>query len=640
MADGDVEEETPAVEPVKPKDAPAEATEEKPAATEVTAGPDPMSMPPHGTEVFVSKIPREATDAQVRSFCETAGEVFDIRLTKDPGNPGQNKGYAFMLFKEKDGATAALSQLNQTELPDFPGKKVTIVKSEVKNKLFIGNMPREMTKEAILGIFSAECKGDSLMIESVSPQIPVPHRGIEGMDLMLDKESPGHNRGFGFLEFYNHTAAEAARRKLGRADYRLGDRQITVKSIYIGNLPDNAVEGDLKNIFSAYGKITGLSLLKDPQDQNKLRNYCFLHYEDRLSALKAIEECEISKQELNGKELQVHMARPQTQRDQEAATGGYSEGYGNQASYGGGRGGGYSSREGRGGGGGGGGYGTGSYAVQAGRGGYGASGGRGAARPSYGASAGYGARGGGRAGYGGGHGQAAYAGGIVDDGYDGYGYDYGEGYEEDYEEEDYSSYGYGGYAQAAGMGGMIPMIMPGGQIAYVMPSAAGMVGGMGGSMGMMVDPSQMAAAGAPPRRAAPGRAAGGAAASEHHGGQYAERGGRGGGGYGAASAPGRQAGYGASAGAGSAYGESRRAPAAPSGGGGYVAGRGGRGAAYGQSIAAGRGAASYGSARGVVDSAVEKACDEEKSNQRQARCKDERERFSTKPPIAFACFSG
>ncbi len=45
------------------------------------------------SQVFISKIPREATDAQLLSFCEQLGhKVHSTRLSKDPGNPGQNKG--------------------------------------------------------------------------------------------------------------------------------------------------------------------------------------------------------------------------------------------------------------------------------------------------------------------------------------------------------------------------------------------------------------------------------------------------------------------------------------------------------------------------------------------------------------------
>eukprot|EP00955_Chlamydomonas_euryale_P066794 359650-Chlamydomonas_euryale.AAC.1 len=120
-------------------------------------GPDPMSLPPHGTEVFVSKIPREATDAQLLSFCESTGhKLHSVRLTKDPGNPGQNKGYAFAVYTDRDGATDALTKLNQTELPDFPGKKLTLARSEVKNKLFVGNIPRTMAREDVLEKINSE----------------------------------------------------------------------------------------------------------------------------------------------------------------------------------------------------------------------------------------------------------------------------------------------------------------------------------------------------------------------------------------------------------------------------------------------------------------------------------------------------
>eukprot|EP00983_Pelagomonas_calceolata_P097582 1158265-Pelagomonas_calceolata.AAC.2 len=44
---------------------------------------------------------------------------------------------------------------------------------------------------------------------------------------MVDKET-GASRGFGFLEFYNNAAADAARRYMLRPDFRIHDREITV----------------------------------------------------------------------------------------------------------------------------------------------------------------------------------------------------------------------------------------------------------------------------------------------------------------------------------------------------------------------------------------------------------------------------
>lgn len=44
--------------------------------------------------------------------------------------------------------------------------------------------------------------------------------GLEALELMMDKENPECNRGFGFLTFYNYACAEAARRKLAESEYQ------------------------------------------------------------------------------------------------------------------------------------------------------------------------------------------------------------------------------------------------------------------------------------------------------------------------------------------------------------------------------------------------------------------------------------
>jgi hypothetical protein len=71
----------------------------------------------------------------------------------------------------------------------------------------------------------------------------------------------------------------------------------------------------------------------------------------------------------------------------------------------------------------------------------------------------------GRGGYSGGRGR----GGYESYGYESYGYeDYGGeayGYEEGYE-----GYGYGGYGGYGGGGALVPMVMPNGQVAYMMTS--------------------------------------------------------------------------------------------------------------------------------------------------------------------------
>lgn len=139
--------------------------------------------------------------------------------------------------------------------------------SQVKNRLFVGNVPREITRGELKEIFDAEVKG------------------IVEVELLMDYDHV-YNRGFCFLECYNHAAADAARQTLSRPDFRysesflrnpfelvdcrIKDRSVTVtwaeprkmdadqekvKSVYIGNLPESATESKLKDIFKAYGDV-------------------------------------------------------------------------------------------------------------------------------------------------------------------------------------------------------------------------------------------------------------------------------------------------------------------------------------------------------------------------------------------------
>lgn len=48
--------------------------------------------------MFIGGLAKSATDAQIKEFCEAAGEVFNLRCTKDPGIPGKNRGCVIISF--------------------------------------------------------------------------------------------------------------------------------------------------------------------------------------------------------------------------------------------------------------------------------------------------------------------------------------------------------------------------------------------------------------------------------------------------------------------------------------------------------------------------------------------------------------
>ncbi|EGC30079.1 hypothetical protein DICPUDRAFT_50943 [Dictyostelium purpureum] len=59
------------------------------------------------------------------------------------------------------------------------------------------------------------------------------------------------------------------------------------KSVFVGNIPYEANEQDLIDIFSGAGKVVSFRLLED-KEKNKLRGYGFCEYENAESALSAI----------------------------------------------------------------------------------------------------------------------------------------------------------------------------------------------------------------------------------------------------------------------------------------------------------------------------------------------------------------
>ena len=54
------------------------------------------------------------------------------------------------------------------------------------------------------------------------------HAGVTDMRLMMEKENAS-NRGFGFVEFFNKSAAEAARKRLSSPDFKIKGHTLNVK---------------------------------------------------------------------------------------------------------------------------------------------------------------------------------------------------------------------------------------------------------------------------------------------------------------------------------------------------------------------------------------------------------------------------
>jgi RNA recognition motif-containing protein len=120
--------------------------------------------------------------------------------------------------------------------------------------------------------------------------------------------------------------------------------------IYVGNLPYTATEGDVSDLFAAYGPVERVKIITD-RDSGQSKGFAFVTLGDQSQLNAAIEG--LNDQDYQGRALRVNASEPREARP--SGGGGYGGGGGGYTGGGGGNrgggGGGYG-----GGGGGGGGY--------------------------------------------------------------------------------------------------------------------------------------------------------------------------------------------------------------------------------------------------------------------------------------------
>ncbi|KAL2345239.1 hypothetical protein Fmac_006524 [Flemingia macrophylla] len=260
-----------------------------------------LALPPHGSEVYVGGIPQKVSEEDLRVFCESVGEVSEVRIMKGKESNGA-KGYAFVTFKTKEWASKAIEELNKSE---FKGKRIKCSASQAKHKLFIGNVPKSWTKQDMKKV-----------VEGIGP-------GVISVELLKDPQSSGRNRGFAFIEYYNHACAEYSRLKMSNSNFKLDSNAPTVswadprnsessvnsqvKALYIKNLPENITQDRLKELFEHHGNVTKVVLPPAKAGQEK-RRFGFVHFAERSSAMKALKNTE--KYEIDGQTLDCSLAKP------------------------------------------------------------------------------------------------------------------------------------------------------------------------------------------------------------------------------------------------------------------------------------------------------------------------------------------
>ncbi len=82
------------------------------------------------------------------------------------------------------------------------------------------------------------------------------------------------------------------------------------KKIFVGNLPFSVGDAELREIFSPYGELTEVTVIKDKYS-GRSKGFGFITFAEDTSADKAISE--MNSKEVEGRNISVDEAKPMTE---------------------------------------------------------------------------------------------------------------------------------------------------------------------------------------------------------------------------------------------------------------------------------------------------------------------------------------
>lgn len=82
--------------------------------------------------------------------------------------------------------------------------------------------------------------------------------------------------------------------------------------IYVGNLSYETENSDLENLFSTYGDVSMVNVVRD-RDSGRARGFGFVEMKTSDDANTAIDK--LNSTEFNGRSIVVNMAKPKAPRD-------------------------------------------------------------------------------------------------------------------------------------------------------------------------------------------------------------------------------------------------------------------------------------------------------------------------------------
>lgn len=264
--------------------------------------------------LYVGDLAPEVTEAMLFEKFSKAGPVLSIRVCRDMITR-RSLGYAYVNFQQPADAERALDTMNFDPLKGRPirimwsQRDPSLRRSGVGN-VFIKNLDKTIDNKAMYDTFSAF--GNILSCK-------------------VAQDGSGDSKGYGFVHFETEEAALGAISKVngmllngkkvfvGRfvprkeREIELGEKAKKFTNCYIKNINEEIGEDRLHEIFSKYGKISSLKIMKG--EEGKSKGFGFVSYEDAESAEAAVED--LNGTELDAKTIYVGRAQKKAERQME-----------------------------------------------------------------------------------------------------------------------------------------------------------------------------------------------------------------------------------------------------------------------------------------------------------------------------------
>eukprot|EP00096_Caligus_rogercresseyi_P004998 TRINITY_DN1977_c0_g1_i1.p1 TRINITY_DN1977_c0_g1~~TRINITY_DN1977_c0_g1_i1.p1 ORF type:complete len:437 (+),score=124.52 TRINITY_DN1977_c0_g1_i1:356-1666(+) len=204
-----------------------------------------------------------------------------------------------MAFYAMENGVLAAQALGNPRVP----RKPRAHEDEEQGKLFVGGLSWDTTQETLLRYFG---------------------RFGEVIDCVVMKNAEsGRSRGFGFVTFSDPGNIEAV---LSSCPHTLDGRTIDPKAcnprsmqkpkktnffpkVFLGGLPSNITETDLRNFFSRYGEVCEIIIMYD-QEKKKSRGFGFLSFSDDQAVNRACAEHFVN---IQNKQVEIKRAEPRAQ---------------------------------------------------------------------------------------------------------------------------------------------------------------------------------------------------------------------------------------------------------------------------------------------------------------------------------------